>query len=74
MNRKTKNELPFMEGDSSAVRSQGQKKRNYPYRSSYHKKDNSANKRLWMMLYGEPKRKPVPESQGTSWKQGELFK
>lgn len=51
-----------------------QKKRNNPHRSSYPKKDNSANKRLWMMLYGEPKRKLTPDKQETARKDGALFK
>lgn len=33
------------------------KKRAYPYRGHYQKKEVGSNKRLWMELYPEPKRK-----------------
>ena len=73
MNRKAKG---YSSETGKATGSQGgQRKRAYPYRGcSTPRKDSSANKRLWMLLYGEPERNPVPERKSrSSPKDGELF-
>ena len=51
------------------------KRRAYPYRGQYQKKEGGSNKRLWMELYPEPKRKTEQqpkEAQGALWHDGIL--
>ena len=52
------------------------KKRSFPYRGYHPKRESSSNKRLWMELYPDPKKRTgqrPTEEQGTLWKDGELF-
>ena len=52
------------------------KKRSFPYRGYHPKRESSSNKRLWMELSPDPKKRTgqrPTEEQGTLWNDGELF-